>query len=549
MADCTPGESKNETQPPRLVANWETLHRLFIRPENDAARTALVKYMEQILFGLHDFLQQHVGITREASLKELSEWFTQSRISDEPAKKLPDVITGIVERIAPHAVNVASPYFVGHMTAAIPFFMVHLATIVAALNQNPVKLETSKVVSVHEREVLAKIHRMVYDLGDFFYDAHVQRPESTLGSFVEDGTLANMTALWVARNRALAPKEGFEGVEKAGMASALNAYGLDRCAVIVSRLGHYSLKKSAGVLGIGNDNMIPAELDRNGRVDLVRLNGLIRELGRSRTRIIGVVGIAGTTETGAVDPLAGMAEICRESGIHFHVDAAWGGPTRLSAKYRDLLSGIEAADSVTIDGHKQLYMPMSCGMVLFKDPEAMDAVAYHAGYINRPGSVDLGIRSLVGSRAATSLVLGGALEIMGAKGYALMIDHGIELARAFAEEIETRPLFELVTRPQLNILTYRILPSPLKEALAKADSQAERAEIQGEINEINILVQRLQREAGRSFVSRTTLRRFPGEETVVLRSVLMNPMTDMKILCEILEEQEAIYRREFPPPS
>ncbi len=549
MPDCATGESKTETQPPRLVANWETLHRLFIRPENDAARTALVKYMEQILFGLHDFLQQHVGITREASLKELSEWFTQSRISDEPAKKLPDVITGIVERIAPHAVNVASPYFVGHMTAAIPFFMVHLATIVAALNQNPVKLETSKVVSVHEREVLAKIHRMVYDLGDFFYYAHVQRPESTLGSFVEDGTLANMTALWVARNRALPPKEGFEGVEKAGMASALNAYGLDRCAVIVSRLGHYSLKKSAGVLGIGNDNMIRAELDRNGRVDLVRLKGLIRELGRSRTRIIGVVGIAGTTETGAVDPLAGMAEICRESGIHFHVDAAWGGPTRLSAKYRNLLSGIEAADSVTIDGHKQLYMPMSCGMVLFKDPEAMNAVAYHAGYINRPGSVDLGIRSLVGSRAATSLVLGGALEIMGAKGYALMIDHGIELARAFAEEIETRPLFELVTRPQLNILTYRILPPPLKEALAKADSQAERAEIQGEINEINILVQRLQREAGKSFVSRTTLRRFPGEETVVLRSVLMNPMTDMKILCEILEEQEAIYRREFPPPS
>ncbi len=145
-----------------LVADWQTLMRTFIRPENIAARTTLVKYMEQILFGLNDFLNTHVGITEEVSLKDLSDRYKDTIISENPENKLADVITDLIEEIAPHAVNVASPYFIGHMTSAIPFFMVHLKTIVAALNQNVVKLETSKVLSVIEKQVLAKIHRIIY---------------------------------------------------------------------------------------------------------------------------------------------------------------------------------------------------------------------------------------------------------------------------------------------------------------------------------------------------------------------------------------------------
>lgn len=530
-----------------LVANWDTLQRIFIRPENEEVRATLVKYMEQILFGLHDFLMKNVGITEEAGLKELSDRFRDSRINRNPSKKLADVIKGIIENIAPHAVNVASPYFIGHMTSAIPFFMVHLQTIVAALNQNPVKLETSKVVSILERQVLAKIHRIIYDKNDVFYEEHIQRPGSTLGSFVEDGTLANLTAIWVARNIFFKPLSGFTGVEKEGLAVAYQAYDIERCVVLVSQLAHYSLRKSGGVLGIGNENILPVDVDSSNRMNMGKLQTAIRNLQKGpgpKTRILVVVGIAGTTETGTVDPLPEIAEICAENGIHFHADAAWGGPVLLSKKYRSLLSGTEQADSVTIDGHKQFYMPMSCGMIYFKDPHIMDTVAYHAAYINRPGSVDLGIRSLVGSRAAMSLILGSALEIMGARGYALLIDHGIETAHAFAEEIEARPLFELVTSPQLNILTYRIFPEDIKREWNKADCQKKKTLLAG-LNNINITVQRLQREAGKSFVSRTTLKRRGCEDMVVLRVVIMNPMTTIDIIGEILDEQEDIYHRQF----
>jgi len=524
-----------------LVANWETLQRVFIRPEDESAKIVLVKYMDRILFGLHDFLKKHVGITKEASLKDLSDLFRESLINEHPSKKLADVIEGIIKDIAPHAVNISSPYFIGHMTSAIPFFMVHLATIVAALNQNPVKIETSKVLSVYEKQLLAKIHRKIYDFSGEFYNEHIQFPDSTLGGFVEDGTIANLTALWVARNLFFRPVPGFDGVEKEGMTAAYKTYGIDRCVVLVSQLAHYSLQKASGILGIGNKNMIPVDVDRNSRMNIDRLKDTINSIKKEnqKTKILAIVGIAGATETGTVDPLPEIAEICAENHIHFHVDAAWGGPTLLSDKYRSLLSGINKADSVTIDGHKQLYMPMSCGMIYFKNPVDMNAIAYHAAYIVRPGSVDLGIRSVAGSRAAVSLILGSALEIMGSRGYALLIDHGIELARAFADEIQKRDMFELVTQPELNILTYRLFPGDIKQEWKKADIQKRKSLIE-KVNQINIHVQRLQRETGKSFVSRTTLKRRGCQDTVVLRAVLMNPMTNMNILSEILDEQEKI---------
>jgi glutamate decarboxylase len=158
--------------------------------------------------------------------------------------------------------------------------------------------------------------------------------------------------------------------------------------------------------------------------------------------------------------------------------------------------------------------------------------------------VDLGIRSLEGSRAATSLVLGSALEIMGARGYGLLIDHGIDTARQFASEIDKRPLFELVTAPQLNILTYRIFPPDFRKAWQTAGAEKKKT-LHRRLNTINIKVQRLQREAGNSFVSRTTLRRTRQEDRVVFRAVIMNPMTDIGTLGDILDEQEKIYQRYF----
>ena len=218
----------------------------------------------------------------------------------------------------------------------------------------------------------------------------------------------------------------------------------------------------------------------------------------------------------------------------------------MSSKYRHLMYGIDLADSIIVDGHKQLFMPMTCGMVYFKNPKIMDHVIYHAKYVNRPGSVDLGIKSIAGSREAYSLILDSTLKIMGKQGYALLIEHGIETAQKLAEEINKRHIFQLVTSPELNILTYRVCPVDIQEKLFKSDYTQKRR-INGQLNEINRSIQIMQREDGNSFVSRTTLylNNNSKDNIVVLRCVIMNPMTNMKILNEILDEQEKIYRNNF----
>ena len=268
------------------------------------------------------------------------------------------------------------------------------------------------------------------------------------------------------------------------------------------------------------------------------------KLNEQNIRPLALIGIAGTTETGHVDPLDDLADFAEEIGCHFHVDAAWGGPTLFSATHRHLLKGIERADSVTIDAHKQLYAPMGAGMVLFKDPHALTAIEHHANYILRHGSKDLGSHTLEGSRPGMAMLVHAGLSIIGRKGYELLIDLGIAKARKFAELIKAHPNFELMTAPELNILTYRYNPAWLQKEMGQLNQQ-QLQKINPLLDLITQEVQKRQREAGKTFVSRTRLRSslYHGEQISVFRSVLANPLTTEEILAAVLEEQCAIVKQ------
>ena len=255
--------------------------------------------------------------------------------------------------------------------------------------------------------------------------------------------------------------------------------------------------------------------------------------------MLAIVGVGGTTETGHVDPLDELADVARELGCWFHVDAAWGGATLFSNQYRTRLKGIERADSVTIDAHKQMYVPMGAGMALFKNPEDANAVRHHAQYILREGSKDLGATTLEGSRNGMAMMVYSSMHIFGRKGYELLIDQSIEKAQTFAAMIDAHPDFELVTSPTLSLLTYRVRPSCLTERLS---SDSDRAALNEKLDRLVVKVQKQQREAGKSFVSRTRLEApaYPEGPITVFRVVLANPLTTLDDLKAILEEQHQI---------
>ncbi len=525
--------------PNKACANLETLYRIFTVPE---APDSTLGAIDQAITGdVTGFLQTHI-VAMERPLEEIEASFSSYSIPEEPTfvSKYTEFVK---ENLVAQSVHTAAPGFVGHMTSALPYFMLPLTRLMTALNQNLVKVETSKAFTPMERQVLAMLHHLIYRCPDDFYPPWIHNSQAAMGAFCSGGTVANITALWLARNRMFAPDGEFRGIAQEGLARSLKHRGIDGIAILVSERGHYSLGKAADLLGIGRDQLVKVKTAENNRIDMQALRLACRQLQEQNIRPLALVGIGGTTETGNIDPLEQMADLAEELGCHFHVDAAWGGPTLFSDTHRHLLSGIERADSVTIDAHKQLYVPMGAGMVVFKDPTAVSAIEHHAAYILRHGSKDLGSHTLEGSRPGKALLVHGGLSIMGRKGYELLIDLGIQRARTFAELIKEHPNFELTSEPELNILTYRYCPKAVQQKLADA-SPDEAVRINAILDQICLLLQKYQREAGKTFVSRTRLKmaRYQ-EEITVLRSVLANPLTTDEILASVLAEQCEITRK------
>lgn len=480
------------------------------------------------------------GLNPAPGQDTLETWFSSTCIPELPTP-VDEHVRHLHERLLGNAMPTASPAFIGHMTSALPSFLLPLVKIMAALNQNPVKLETSGAFTPMERQVLGMLHHMIYRCDEAFYPPLLHSGEHALGAFCAGGTTANITALWASRNNLLAAEGDFPGVAEAGMVAGLRHYGYDGLAILVSERGHYSLKKAADLLGIGQANLIAVATDDNDRIRLDALQATLEQLQARNIKPLAIIGIAGTTETGAVDDLDGLADIAARVGCHFHVDAAWGGASLMSRQLRPLFKGIERADSVVIDAHKQLYVPMGAGLVFFKQPTLTAAISQHANYIVRKGSKDLGRHTLEGSRSAMAMLLYANLHILGRQGYEQLIDRSVGHARFFAELISGQEDFELLSAPQLCLLTYRYVPAAVLRALA--DAPAPRRELlQQGLDALTDDIQERQREAGHSFVSRTRLTplRWQSRSISVFRVVLANPLTNTAILQAVLQEQRAL---------
>lgn len=529
-------------------ASLAHLFRVFTKPEGKDSKLAQIE--QHLSDNVSDFLSRHV-VTDARSLEQIESDFAEYSVPEEPefvsahAEKL-------LSKLVAHSVNTYSPTFIGHMTSALPYFHLPLAKLLVGLNQNLVKIETSKAFTPLERQVLGMMHQLVYDQGEEFYQTYLHSAKESLGAFCSGGTVANMTALWVARNKCLAAKKGFRGVAREGLANALKAYDYQNMGILCSKRGHYSLSKAVDLLGLGREQMLTIDSPQQTLCPEKALKvGL--EYQQGGNKLLAIVGIAGTTETGHVDPLDELADVAQELGCHFHVDAAWGGATLFSQRHRGLLKGIERADSVTLDAHKQMYVPMGAGMVLFKNPNDSNAVRHHAQYILRSGSKDLGATTLEGSRNGMAMMVYSALHILGRQGYQLLIDQSIEKAKSFASLITERDDFELVTAPTLSLLTYRLNPFYESDVLTK-EQIAERNE---QLDQLTVAVQKEQREAGKSFVSRTrlTIDKYPQQAITVFRVVLANPLTTVEDLKLILSEQREIakghplWQSLAPPPK
>lgn len=534
--------TKERKQTKKAEATLENVRKVFSLPESEDS--TLGKIEKEISQNLLGFLRNTI-VAGEMEPAEIEKDFQCVDIPDEPMF-VHEQVEFLMDKVVSQSVHTASPGFIGHMTSSLPYFMLPLAKIMIALNQNTVKIETSKAFTPLESQVIGMIHKLIYNKPASYYDRWTHDRDHTLGVFCSGGTIANLTALWAARNLLLKEKDTFKGIYHDGLAAGLAAHGYKDLVILVSKRGHYSLRKAADLLGLGRNNLIAINTDSNNKIRVDKLKDKIVEIKAQKKGILAIVGIAGTTETGNVDPLNDLANIAEAEGIFFHVDGAWGVPTLFSDRHKHLLKGIERADSVAVDAHKQLYAPLGAGLCIFKSETSLDSIQTNAQYIIRRGSRDLGKHTLEGSRPGMAMIVHSGLRILGRKGYELLIDVGIGKAAQFAKMIQNTDDFELTTEPELNILTYRYVPREINEIIKNGKKPIPKP-INDLLSELTVNIQKIQRDRGKTFVSRTTfeIASHAFQTLTVFRVVLANPLTTRQVFIDVLEEQRLIARDEL----
>ncbi len=258
-----------------------------------------------------------------------------------------------------------------------------------------------------------------------------------------------MTALAAARERAL------PGARRTGLAGR-------PAALYASEEAHYSVKRAAELLGIGDDNvrLLPIDGERRLRADAVA-EAIDGDVERGITPIA-VVATAGTTLTGAVDRLDALAEVCGPRGVWLHVDGAYGGAAATAPSTRHLFAGLDRADSISVDAHKWMYLPKACGIVLARHRGDLEAaLAHEEAYIphDRLESHMVDI-TLEYSRPFRALKLWMAFRAHGVEAIRAAIDRNVEQARLLHREVLRHADLEaLCDVPDLSIVPFRHAPA------------------------------------------------------------------------------------------
>ncbi|MFE2429250.1 pyridoxal phosphate-dependent decarboxylase family protein [Streptomyces sp. NPDC059373] len=296
------------------------------------------------------------------------------------------------------------------------------------------------------------------------------------GVFTSGGSQSNLHALLLAREEAcaLAAKNSAVPLTKHDI--------LPRLRILASEAGHFSVQKSAKLLGLGPDAVITVETDRDRRMRPAALARGIERCHREGLTVVAVVATAGTTDFGTIDPLEKIADLCQWAGLWLHVDAAYGCGLLVSRTRRELLNGIERADSVTVDFHKSFFQPVSSSAVLVRDRAALRHATYHADYLNParmaeqriPNQVD---KSLQTTRRFDALKLWLTLRIMGPGAVGELFDEVVDRAAGAWDLLDDDPRFEVVTKSQLSTVVFRYLPpaGPARELADAANLYAREA--------------------------------------------------------------------------
>ena len=343
-----------------------------------------------------------------------------SRYEFTRAMPLEDVVADVEGMLRRWQVQVTHPRYFGLFNPSVTLASAVADTLVAMYNPQLANWRTSPAANEMERHTLAWL------AGKFGL------PQDAMATFTSGGMEANLSAVVVALTHA------FPGYGEHGLRSLAS-----EPAIYLTGESHHGFNKIAHMTGLGRRSLRSIATDSRFKMNIDDLRKRVAEDRSNGLLPFMVVGNAGTTAAGAIDPLSEIASFCREAGLWFHVDAAWGGAAAISPSLRHHLGGIEAADSITCDAHKWFSVPMGCGMFFCRHRDSV-AQAFRAevSYMPRkPASEDAAITfdpfttSDQWSRRFIGLKLFMALAEQGEAGYAGKIEHQTRMGQVLRESL------------------------------------------------------------------------------------------------------------------
>ncbi|MFN2335755.1 MAG: aspartate aminotransferase family protein [Bacteroidales bacterium] len=437
---------------------------------------------------LADYLREAASrsdmpVLRDVEPDDLVEEFS----FDNPANNdLP--LSGFVRKVIASMNHLHHPRFVGHQNTP-PLTAGIIAQMCTTLLNNGVAVyEMGPASMAAERNVIRYMARLV----GFSNEAD--------GIFTHGGSAGNLTGLLAARQAMSEYNIWEEGVRH------------DRpVGIIISDQSHYSVSRNAKVIGLGEGSVIRIPNDSRFAMQTKLLRETKQKAEEKGVRVICVAANACSTATGTYDNLEEIGAFCRENNIWFHVDGAHGLGVLFSDKYRHLVRGIEAADSVVLDFHKMLLTPGLNTMVLFRDGKrSYETFAQKAGYLfdkqDENEWFNGAKRTLECTKSALGIVAWAVIKYYGDKVLGRYIDSRYDLGLWFAEAIRAESEMELAVTPESNIVCFRYAPARCST---------------GKLNDLNRLIRKEIVKSGEFYLVQTEL-----EGTIWLRTALMNAMTD-----------------------
>ena len=283
-------------------------------------------------------------------------------------------------------------------------------------------------------------------------------PPDSGGLLVSGGSMAAIVGLAVMRHVKTNGAARREGLQQTTAPLIIYA----------SAEGHSSIQKAIELLGFGNNNLRQVPITTDFQLDVAALAALISADRAAGRQPVCVVASAGTVNTGTIDPLNEIADLCEAEGLWFHIDGAYGAVARLLPELANQFAGLERADSLGMDPHKWMYVPVECGLVLVRDKAAMqDCFSLVPAYLRDdrllPWFAEFGPQQ---TRAFRALKLWLALKQIGLSGYRELISRDIALARTLRQKIQARADFELLTSGPLSVTCFRYAPAGLTDPAA-----------------------------------------------------------------------------------